>query len=57
MCLQIKNNIDLCHIPIILLTALNTTEQNIEGLNRGADDYITKPFNAKILLSRCTNCN
>ncbi|MEG0887928.1 MULTISPECIES: hybrid sensor histidine kinase/response regulator transcription factor [Bacteroides] len=55
MCLQIKNNIDLCHIPIILLTALNTTEQNIEGLNRGADDYITKPFNAKILLSRCTN--
>ena len=31
MCLQIKNHIDLCHIPIILLTALNTTEQNIEG--------------------------
>ena len=32
MCLQIKNNIDLCHIPVILLTALNSTEQNIEGL-------------------------
>ena len=41
MCLKIKSNIDLCHIPVILLTALNSTEQNIEGLNRGADDYIT----------------
>lgn len=48
MCLQIKNNIDLCHIPVILLTALNSTEQNIEGLNRGADDYITKPFHAQL---------
>lgn len=47
MCLQIKNNIDLCHIPVILLTALNSTEQNIEGLSRGADDYITKPFHAQ----------
>ena len=32
MCLKIKNNIDLCHIPIILLTALNSVEQNIEAL-------------------------
>lgn len=55
MCIQLKNNIDTCHIPIVLLTALNTTEQNIEGLNRGADDYITKPFNARILLARCNN--
>ena len=42
MCLQIKNNIDLCHIPVILLTALNSTEQNIEGLSRGADDLIER---------------
>lgn len=55
MCMQIKNNISLCHIPVVLLTALNTTEQNIEGLNRGADDYIAKPFNARILLARCNN--
>ena len=55
MCISIKNDIDLCHIPVILLTALNTNEQNIEGLNSGADDYITKPFNAKILLARCNN--
>lgn len=53
MCLQIKNNIDLCHIPVILLTALNSTEQNIEGLSRGADDYITKPFHAQLLLCTC----
>lgn len=55
MCLHIKSSIDLCHIPVILLTALNSTEQNIEGLNRGADDYISKPFNAKILLARANN--
>lgn len=55
MCLQIKTNIDLCHIPVILLTALDTPDQNIEGLRRGADDYITKPFNAKVLLARCNN--
>lgn len=55
MCLQLKSNIDLCHIPIILLTALNTMEQNIEGLNRGADDYISKPFNAQLLLARANN--
>lgn len=55
MCLQIKNNIDLCHIPVILLTALNSTEQNIEGLSRGADDYITKPFHAQLLLARGNN--
>ena len=55
MCLQIKNNIDLCHIPVILLTALNSTEQNIEGLSRGADDYITKPCHAQLLLARANN--
>lgn len=55
MCLKIKSNLNLCHIPVVLLTALDTAEQNIEGLQRGADDYVTKPFNAKILLARCNN--
>jgi signal transduction histidine kinase/ligand-binding sensor domain-containing protein/DNA-binding response OmpR family regulator len=55
MCQRIKNNIDLCHIPVVLLTALSSPEQNIEGLQLGADDYIGKPFNAKILLARCNN--
>lgn len=55
MCMQIKSNIELCHIPVILLTALGSTEQNIDGLNRGADDYITKPFHAQLLLARVNN--
>ena len=55
LCTQIKNNINLCHIPIILLTALGGFEQNIEGLQRGADDYITKPFNGRLLLARVGN--
>lgn len=55
MCLRIKNDIDLCHIPVILLSALNSDEQNVEGLQCGADDYVGKPFNAKILLLRCNN--
>lgn len=55
LCIRIRNNIDLSHIPIVLLTALNSVEQNIEGLQQGADDYIGKPFHAKVLLVRCNN--
>jgi len=55
MCVRIKNNFDLCHIPVVLLTALTTSDQSIEGLQRGADDYIGKPFNAKVLVARCNN--
>lgn len=55
MCLKIKSNIDISHIPVVLLTALTSNEQNMEGLQRGADDYIGKPFNAKLLLVRCNN--
>lgn len=55
MCMQMKENILICHIPVVLLTALDTPEQNLDGLKRGADDYITKPFNARILLARCNN--
>lgn len=55
MCMRIKSNLDLCHIPVVLLTALTSSEQNMEGLQRGADDYIGKPFNAKLLIVRCNN--
>lgn len=40
----IKGNIETCHIPVIILTAIDRIEQKIEGLESGADSYITKPF-------------
>jgi DNA-binding response OmpR family regulator len=38
--------------PILMLTALSTPEQIVEGLDAGADDYMTKPFDHAILLAR-----
>ena len=55
LCTAIKNNIELCHIPVVLLTALNLPQHHLEGLVRGADDYICKPFSPQILLARCGN--
>lgn len=55
MCSKIKNNFNVCHIPVVLLTAQTAIEYNIEGLRLGADDYVTKPFNVKALISRCNN--
>ncbi|HEV2339746.1 MAG TPA: response regulator transcription factor [Patescibacteria group bacterium] len=40
------------HVPIVILTARDTTADVVKGLNLGADDYITKPFEADILLAR-----
>jgi AraC-like DNA-binding protein len=39
----------------VLLTAQTAVEHNIEGLRLGADDYVTKPFNIKTLITRCNN--
>ncbi len=55
MCEKIKSNFAVCHIPVVLLTAQTAMEYNLEGLRLGADDYITKPFNVKILIMRCNN--
>jgi signal transduction histidine kinase/ligand-binding sensor domain-containing protein/DNA-binding response OmpR family regulator len=55
LCSQIKSNFETCHIPVVLLTAQTSIEHNIEGLKLGADDYITKPFNIKVLITRCNN--
>ena len=55
LCRIIKHDPELCHIPVVLLTARVEVEQNMEGLQQGADDYITKPFNSTLLLSRCNN--
>lgn len=55
MCAKIKSNFDLCHIPVVLLTALTSDNKKMEGLQCGADDYIEKPFNNKMLLGRIAN--
>ena len=54
-CKKAKNDISLSHIPIILLTAKDSTENRLEGYDAGADDYITKPFEMKVLISRIGN--
>jgi signal transduction histidine kinase/ligand-binding sensor domain-containing protein/DNA-binding response OmpR family regulator len=55
MCSKIKSNFQVCHIPVVLLTAQTAVEYTIEGFRLGADDYITKPFNIKTLVTRCNN--
>lgn len=52
LCNIIKNNPELSHIPIIMLTARGDEFDKVHGLNMGADDYITKPFSIKELIAR-----
>lgn len=55
VCRILKSNIDTSHIPVILLTAKNTEEAKLDGYNKGADDFITKPFNTNLLKTRIKN--
>lgn len=48
----IKENRDICHIPIILLSAKSSLDDRISGLEQGIDDYITKPFSSTYLKAR-----
>lgn len=52
---HIKQNKDICHIPIIVLSAKASLEDRLQGLSEGIDDYITKPFSALYLKSRVSN--
>ncbi len=52
LCNRIKTNIQWSHIPVILLTARTAEEYKMEGLEMGADDYLTKPFNFNLLKLR-----
>lgn len=49
---KLKSEFDTSHIPVILLTALTLPENHLEGIESGADAYLSKPFSIKLLLAR-----
>ena len=55
LCKEVKSNINISHIPLILLTAKATVENTLHGLKTGADDYVAKPFNPDILKTKVSN--
>lgn len=55
LCKKIKSDKRTTHIPVILLTAIGDEYSQISGLEGGANDYIVKPFNSKILISKIHN--
>lgn len=55
LCARIKENTDMCHIMVVLMTAKTTHDEQMEGLENGADAYICKPFHADYLLKTISN--
>jgi len=55
LCKVVKSKFDYCHIPIVLLTAKNTLQSKIQGLEQGADAYIEKPFSPQYLQVQIAN--
>lgn len=55
LCRTIKSNFEYCHIPVILLTAKNSLQSKIEGLELGADAYVEKPFSPEYLQVQIAN--
>lgn len=55
LCKSVKENIKTCHIPVILLSAKSTIEDQLSGLGVGADDYVTKPFTTSVLKAKINN--
>lgn len=54
-CKRVKQNIQTCHIPIVLLTANSDPSQQLKGLEMGSDDYVTKPFSINLLEAKVQN--
>lgn len=52
LCKRVKSGVEYSHIPVILLTAKNTIQAKVEGLELGADAYIEKPFSKEYLLAQ-----
>src|SRR5690606_8695119 len=55
MCKDLKRDLKTSHIPVILLTARGSLEYKLEGLESGADEYVTKPFNPQVLQLKVKN--
>lgn len=55
LCKKLKNDLHTCHIPVILLTALASAENQVAGFQTGADDYLSKPFDISVLEARIAN--
>lgn len=55
LCSAIKGDLEMSHIPVVLLTALGDEKNMLEGLEIGADAYITKPFSVGILKATIKN--
>ena len=55
LCKKIKQNVNTNHLPVILLTAKGKAEEQVEGIEHGADAYIIKPFNSEVLRSTISN--
>jgi DNA-binding response OmpR family regulator len=55
LCRLVKENELTCHVPVIMLTAKDTSEDRVTGLETGADDYIAKPFRMQELKARVAN--
>ncbi len=55
LCQALKQTLHTCHIPIILLTAISDEEKQIEGLEMGADVYMPKPYNPRLLRANVLN--
>ena len=51
----IKTDLEFSHIPVILLTAKNTMQSRLEGLDLGADAYLEKPFSTHLLMAQISN--
>lgn len=54
LCSRVKEDPTLAHIPVLLLTASSSPEIKLKGIEGGADDYISKPFERELLIARVT---
>jgi signal transduction histidine kinase/ligand-binding sensor domain-containing protein/DNA-binding response OmpR family regulator len=55
LCKRLKHDERTSHIPVIMLSALTTAENQLAGIDAGADDYITKPFDVSLLKAKVDN--